>query len=536
MEMQSATQKRPENRFFTSFNIQLGLMFLVGIIGVALHAMLGQSWKDTSGHAWGSDDAFITYRYAKNFYDGHGIVFNPGEWVEGYSNFLHVLLMTPAMILPIKWVYAFSVGLNSLFFLGTIWLFVKLLQIKLGDSQALLGGWLLAFNPWFWVNIATGLETIVVVFIAVATLFVLEVQNRTVRWRAYALALLTVLSLLSRVDGFVLPLIVVGYLFVKKDYKLCMLIASTLALSFLCYTFWRLYYYGELMSNTYYLRMAELNRFDQWKNGVKFLIRNYLHTGLWLIVLLTMSLLLRKYLLDRRQPLGFSMIFVMLWTTYVVLAGGDFYYERFLIVLFPFSLYALLPLLQNYSPQLIKALVIVIFVAQFKSTLSDGRFQYRFPKYDGWQATGQFLQENYPGKIIAVDAAGKVPFYSGLHTIDMLGVNEKNIARLGCQTAKFECAHCKYDADYVLNKCPDLILGWIGKGDDLRWGIVKEKYEELYALKYLVNLSRKDLSPHNFVDVSNLSSEERADLAKRGYKFAVLEKKPHHNAILQNRT
>src|SRR5262249_51597579 len=39
------------------------------------------------------DDAFISYRYAANLAHGFGPVFNPGERVEGYSNFLWVVMM-----------------------------------------------------------------------------------------------------------------------------------------------------------------------------------------------------------------------------------------------------------------------------------------------------------------------------------------------------------------------------------------------------------------------------------------------------------
>jgi arabinofuranosyltransferase len=40
---------------------------------------------------WQCDDAFISYRYARNFADGLGLVFNRGERVEGYTNLLWVL-------------------------------------------------------------------------------------------------------------------------------------------------------------------------------------------------------------------------------------------------------------------------------------------------------------------------------------------------------------------------------------------------------------------------------------------------------------
>src|SRR5262245_37848737 len=37
---------------------------------------------------WTTDDAFISFRYAQNWLDGLGLVFNAGERVEGYTNFL----------------------------------------------------------------------------------------------------------------------------------------------------------------------------------------------------------------------------------------------------------------------------------------------------------------------------------------------------------------------------------------------------------------------------------------------------------------
>src|SRR5262249_57546373 len=49
-------------------------------------------------HAWAyrfqCDDAFISFRYARNLGAGLGLVFNPGlERVEGYTNFLWVVLL-----------------------------------------------------------------------------------------------------------------------------------------------------------------------------------------------------------------------------------------------------------------------------------------------------------------------------------------------------------------------------------------------------------------------------------------------------------
>ena len=50
---------------------------------------------------WVCDDSFISLRYADNLVSGHGLVFNPGERVMGYSNFLWVVLLYPFAVLGV---------------------------------------------------------------------------------------------------------------------------------------------------------------------------------------------------------------------------------------------------------------------------------------------------------------------------------------------------------------------------------------------------------------------------------------------------
>src|SRR5687768_10954266 len=89
----------------TPFELLLGLCLL--LIGCAYAVFFCASTRDISGHALGTDDAYISYRYARNWVAGHGLVFNPGDPVEGYTNLLYVLLMALPMLL--SWdVYAFS--------------------------------------------------------------------------------------------------------------------------------------------------------------------------------------------------------------------------------------------------------------------------------------------------------------------------------------------------------------------------------------------------------------------------------------------
>lgn len=59
------------------------LLLLVGIFVIhCLHLNFTQ------------DDAFISFRYVSNFIQGNGLVFNAGERVEGYTNFLWIIILS----------------------------------------------------------------------------------------------------------------------------------------------------------------------------------------------------------------------------------------------------------------------------------------------------------------------------------------------------------------------------------------------------------------------------------------------------------
>ncbi len=66
------------------------LLGAVVLVGYVLHA--GAFWPQVN------DDAFITFRYAKFLALGRGPYYNPGEHVEGYTNFLMVPLMAAAWL------------------------------------------------------------------------------------------------------------------------------------------------------------------------------------------------------------------------------------------------------------------------------------------------------------------------------------------------------------------------------------------------------------------------------------------------------
>src|SRR3954447_14615800 len=48
------------------------------------------------------DDAFISFRYADNLARGNGLVWNAGEYVEGYTNFLWTMIIAGVLWLNLE--------------------------------------------------------------------------------------------------------------------------------------------------------------------------------------------------------------------------------------------------------------------------------------------------------------------------------------------------------------------------------------------------------------------------------------------------
>ena len=154
----------------------------------------------------------------------------------------------------------------------------------------------------------------------------------------------------------------------------------------------------------------------------------------------------------------------------------------------------------------------------------DTRFGYALDRYDRWVTLGRHLaQGRYSGRLLAVDAAGKIPFYFGLPVVDMLGLNDEYIAHLPARF--FEAGHNKYDPDYVLSRRPDLLADWIDPRLDLRFGLPREKYEAAGFRLDLLVFTRKERPEEALVDVTSLDEASIVLLVRRGYRYALLSRR-----------
>jgi hypothetical protein len=156
------------------------------------------------------DDAFITYRYARNIAAGHGFVYNMGERVLGTTTPFFTLLLTPLAGLgfPLEKAAAVLAVVASLGTMGLLFFFVRRAargavpeREDAAESTGLLAAALYAL---FYAQIAScgyGMETQVFEFLA------LGAMAAAAAGRPRLSALATGFAALTRPEGFILAML-----------------------------------------------------------------------------------------------------------------------------------------------------------------------------------------------------------------------------------------------------------------------------------------------------------------------------------------
>jgi hypothetical protein len=513
----------------------LALCLLILLAGSTLQTLYGVSVAGRgSGGEWGLDDAYISYRYAENLVRGEGLVFNRGERAEGYSNFLYVLAVAAAFwVTDRDGVYFFSALLNVICALGALWLFSDHLRRSLGARAALAGSLLFALCLPLWAAVASGLETCLVLLISMAIWVCVErVAVNPTRRDTFTLAVLTVLSLLARVDGFLIPGIAILYLLLKRRIRPATVCALALFVTQGLYELWRWAYYGALLPTPYYVKVAGPIPARLSFAGVelsKIALLEGLLPYLLILLLLAIEAIYRLYKRQRESSASFrfEILFAPFWIAYWFYIGGDNCWDRFLVILFPLGIFALLAACEKISsPHMaVYGLFLLAALQVGPPCLTDPRFDFAFNKFDTLIETGKFLGEKYPGRTLAVAALGKIPFFSRLYAHDVLGLADPVIAHLPVSSGLFVPGHLKFDADYTLTRRPDLIALSILPNRDLVFGLSREKYERAgYHLEYLVDTGRPPHPGPHILEIGGLDETSVHRLIVDGFDMAILVK------------
>lgn len=219
---------------------------------------------------WIMDDAGISFTYARNLAHGHGLVSQPGlAPVEGYSNFLWIILMVPFFLLNIfdPFVTAKTV---SLVLVAITFYYLHKSMCHLTNGKLMVSFTVLiclALNTSFTVWTCSGLENPLFAAL-IAALFYLQLLYLDKKYSPKSTPLIVGLLIggiaMTRPDGiayvFVFPFtIALGFLSKERPNVRVLLrafsvYAATLIMVYGGFILFRYLYFGEFLPNTYYAK------------------------------------------------------------------------------------------------------------------------------------------------------------------------------------------------------------------------------------------------------------------------------------------
>ena len=304
-----------------------------------------------------TDDAFISFRYVRNLLEGHGLVFNPGEYVEGYTNFLWVLELaalwglfglrpehtanwlsvayTGATLATLGWWLARSPTRHDRGFLA--WLALGLL----GSSAT--------FAVW---TAGGGLETRQFTCFIVVAVVCLAVHKHQ-RWGLVAASLSLAAAALTRPEGLLLAACCFGWFAAQHlvharratprspgrddgiagtlaavirrlDWRELVCLIAPFAIVVAAHFLWRYGYYGEWLPNTYYAKHIR----PWYESGFRYLWAAALETGLYLLLPLAWVALRARWQERRDGTYALVLLCIGAHLYYLLRIGGDHFEYR----------------------------------------------------------------------------------------------------------------------------------------------------------------------------------------------------------------
>ena len=411
------------------------------------------------------DDDFITYRYARNLVEGHGLVFNLGERVEGFSAPGWMLLVAlalrcgidPALFSVVTAILASGV---AAFCVAQVW------QRAHPEDRFAAPAWLVAASPALAWHAIVGLGTVLLAALLAAWL---DAWDRAVRRERTAIgaAVLLALACLVRNEAvlFALPFLALEW----RRGKLATALVSLVPL--IGWQMFRIAYFGRWTPVTWSVK--KLAFADDVRLGLEYLAKSNLATGVLFAALLGLVVIVRRRDLASRVRSALA-VGLIAYIAYVVYVGGDFFpLARFFVPVLPLAAlvacFGFTQLVSNAA--FARAAFVVVLVAlqwpQSDRVVLKGTHDEAEPR---WAAMGRTIARCVPPSTkVALAPIGAFGYESRLYIVDMLGLTNTAILEAPPDPGITIKGHQRYDADWVLAQRPEMIVignGWLLLGSD----------------------------------------------------------------------
>ncbi len=453
------------------------------VLGSLASCILG-FWKNRDFY---NDDALVSLRYAQNLLSGHGLVWNPGERVEGYTNFLFVLgvsgLGARGMDLEVASrmvnVAAF-VGLSA-FLVGACWRECR--RNSLPRRLALVPGALVFTSFVLLCNVLGGLEAPVVAALVAVALYLAARALETGQAGAFVgSGLAFALACMTRPDAGIFAAVAgTAMVWPRRSVErggLLRFVAGFVTL-YVPYFLLRWSYYGSPFPNTFYVKAEGLHP-ERLVAGLEYVAASFVEPPYLLPVALsaTVTLILAGRAGARTWLLAVSMVAGLV---YLVAIGGDHMPAfRLLAPLVPLAALVVFDALCRLDRAVLRrpgvwALLVAVLLAGTALQLGRPALnpQVEDPAAFVGRIIGRWIRVAWPqGSLVALNTAGSTPYHAPRNRyIDMLGLNDAHIAHRRVTELVLPWqrvpGHEKGDGAYVLDRKPDFIIIGPAQGADI---------------------------------------------------------------------
>jgi len=483
----------------------------VGAGGLAAVVLLGWWWG-----AGLFDDAYIFFRYADNVVAGAGLVYNPGERVEGFTSPAWMALLAAARLgTPRLEVVAPVLGVAAAALLAPIvwcglWRPHGAAVDRIVNAVLALG---LVCLPCvvFWAH--SGMETALFAVVVTAALVAALRRVETARVSAWA-AVFVAAAMLVRPEGVLLAGWVGLWATASRGrvdrawLRTVVLPLALAAVPAVLVIVARDAYYGALVPNTYVAKVTP-DTGARLLRGVHYIGR--VIGGHWPLLLVVGALVAATVRAHTWPGRAASLLlgWVLLWAAYLVSVGGDHFsvYRMFLPAL-PALVLAIGALWQSCAAahgrtSRAAAAFVVVLVVAFGLSIhlalrAEGGPARALPRrVAGWGAAGKWVAVNTPpDTLIAANVIGAIGYFSHRPLVDLLGLVDPVVARDGAVSAAAAPGHGRYHNDYVYARAPDLVVyptsgqvrgrpfGWAALLPEWHYSVVAFQRDPRWAARY----------------------------------------------------
>jgi hypothetical protein len=376
------------------------------------------------------DDAYITFRVARNIASGYGMVFNPGEQVLSITTPLYALLMVPGEVLGIGAVF-WSKIMNSILAAATCSLIYLLLRSRVNRGILFIAVTWMIVNPISIFITLTGMESPLVFFLVILAVLLYRREMFGI------LGLVLGLCCLVRPEGCIAAILFwVSVLAFKR--KGLLWVTVPLAVISLAWFVYSTRLFGSVIPNSYFAKQAYFSVHPGTSlSNISSYIRFFMPTIPLAIVAPVLFVVgAWSALTHFREFLPLSawllVVFFLQLTSNFYIA---FWYMHMLLPAIILIVFLGLQKLLNVLPEPLKSvassraaavtfgLILLIFMSffslQWRSEINDMRISdERMGRIGEW-----FVLNDVPtDRIVGLEAIGRVGYESDLRVLDRMGL------------------------------------------------------------------------------------------------------------------